>query len=224
MEKAIASLFVSAVLFAPSVVRADPFTVSTSVSTAGTFSCGAYSTCVVGAGGSSITIPGGTGSATISFTGVTTTFEATNSLTTLEIGRFSVAADDGFVFPVNTANPELPIFRFDLLATNPTNGAFASRLMWFFGPGGGSTLSQFGPWDFSVPLDGDASPYTGINFFTSSPVLAINSTTSLTAEVGLVPEPSTLLLIGTGLAGAVLRRRRAAAHATRPGVASTSSR
>lgn len=208
MGKAMFSLCVALVLLIPAAAHADSYTLSTSISTSGTFSCDQYQTCISGPGGSSLTIPGAAGSATITFTGVTHTLEATNSLTTTELGLFEVTATDGYTFPVNLANPELPIFRFNLLASNPVNPLFSTQLMWFFGPGGGATLSQFGPWDLSVPLDSYDGPYTGINFFVNRPMLAINSSTSLTAEVGLVPEPSTMLLIGTGLAGAAWRRRR----------------
>ena len=210
MCKTIASLCVTLVLLLPTVASADTFTLSTSIATSGLFSCDQYQTCIVGAGGSSITIPGSVGSATITFTGVNKTIEVTNSLTTTELGLFEVTASEGYTFPVNLANPELPIFRFSLLASNPVNPLFATGLGWSFGPGGGTTLSQFGPWDLSVPLDSYDSPYNDINFFVNRPALAINSSTSLTAEVGLVPEPSTMLLIGTGLAGAAWRRRRKA--------------
>lgn len=210
MGKTISSWFVALVLVgAPVLCRADSFSISTTLSTVGTFSCYEYAECI--GGGSSITLPSGSGSATITFTGITSsTFDVTNSLTTVPLGRFDVTATEGFVFPVNTANPEQSIFRFNLRAFNPLFPSDYSALLWAFGPGGGTTLEQRGPWNFSVPLDSDPFPYTGVNFMTNSPLLTAGGATLVTADVGLVPEPSTMLLLGTGLLGAALRKRRKA--------------
>ena len=211
MRKAMSWCLVTlACLTVPATAWAEAFSLSTTVSTSGTFFCVAYAECVVGPGGSSITIPSSSGSATVTYHGATTTFDVTNSLTTVTLGRFEVTATEGFTFPVNRANPELAIFRFNFLATNPSDASFEGRLMWLFGPGGGTTLSQWGPWDFSVPPDSDPAPYSGVNFQTNSPVLQVNASTLVTADVGVVPEPSTMILLGTGLAGAAIQRRRRA--------------
>lgn len=196
----------------PALARADPFSLSTTVSTSGTFFCASYTECS-GTGAGSITLPSGSGSgsATITFTGATTTFDATNSLATVTLGRFDVMATEGYTFPVNGANPELSIVRFNLhtlISVATSDPSFPSGLTWSFGPGGTASLMQRGPWDFGMQIESDASPYTRVQFKTNSPVLVVNGSTLVTAEAALIPEPSTMLLLGTGLACAAIKRRR----------------
>jgi hypothetical protein len=160
----------------------------------------------MGDGTNRITFSTDTGTATVTFTGIQETFSVTNSVSSVTLGQFDVAASPGFTFPTNVANPELPIFQFRMDA----QGLFdTSGLFWAFGPGGGTTLpQQVGPFDFSLIPDIDPSPYGGLVFAAKPPVLLSNASTELTADVGLIPEPSTMVLIGTGLAAALARRRR----------------
>jgi hypothetical protein len=202
------SLLALVVVCAPALARADPFSITSTVSTTGMFRCHDFAICI--GGGSSITLPSGSGSATITYTGFTTTFDVTTTVSTVPLGRFDVTATEGYVFPANTANPqEQSIIDFVLTAFNPSNLSDTTRLSWAFGPGGRLTLAQRGPWNFTVPPSEDPFPYGGISFTTNSPVLAPNASTLVTADAALVPEPSTLLLLGSGLVGAALRRRRA---------------
>ena len=158
--------------------------------------------------GNTVTIPTDGGSATVTFTGVNETFDLSNTSTQVTLGQFDVVATPGYTWPAVSFNPELSLFRFILEAQNPVNPSiFPSRLTWTFGPGGGVALTQRGPWDFGLLPDAE-SPWPLANFRINQPVLVVNQSTELTAEAGLVPEPTTMLLVGSGLVGLLTRCRR----------------
>lgn len=196
------SILAICALLAPLDARAEPFEVPVTVSTSGVFSCIEWGPCFSGDGTNEITFNTPTGTATATFTGVSETYLATNEeQRPVALGQFTVTASPGFTFPVNLANPELPIFAFRLNA----NGS--QVLHWEFGPGGGTTLfQQVGDYNFWVTPDADPSPWAGVVFEARPTSLVANATTDLQADISLVPEPSTMLLIGTGLA-AIARRR-----------------
>ena len=190
-------------VFAPRPAEAEPFTVTIPLATSGAFFAIPYGPDFT-AEGAGIRFTNETGSAVVSFTGVDTMITVTNSTTTVTLGRFDVVGDAGFRFPVNLANPELAIVGFFFGATF---GSYSDGLRWAWGPGGSSTLHQQGPWDFGALTD-EWAPYDAINFSVNAPPLELNGSTLLTADVGLVPEPSTMLLLGSGLVAAFARRRR----------------
>jgi hypothetical protein len=205
--KAVGALLFSLVCAADA--RADPFTVSATLATQAVFDCHSRIVCS-GEGTNSVTFGSGNSTATLTFRGVNSTFDVTNQAMPVTLGEFELTASDGFTFPTNPVNPELPILGFTLSfnqsAPIPADGT--KRL--FFGPGGRPVLVvQEGSSYFALPLGPNPFAYTAIVYtFRPFPFAIANGTTALTADVGVVPEPGTMVLLGTGLIGAAMARRR----------------
>jgi hypothetical protein len=163
-----------------------------------------------GEGTNSITFGSGDSTATLTFRGVNSTFDVTNIVTRVTLGEFELTASDGFTFPTHP-NPRFPILGFlmSIDQTAPVPGHTTKQVL--FGPGGRPALAvQEGTGFFALPLGPNPFSYT-MTVYTLRPypfTLANNGTTTLMADVGVIPEPGTMVLLGTGLVGAAMARRR----------------
>lgn len=116
--------------------RADPFSVSTTLVTSGVFDCRSTIVCS-GEGTNSITFGSGADAATLTFTGVNSTFDVTTTRTQVTFGEFQLDAPDGFTFPTHPANPKQPMLSFLLNIHQAAPVPADSQRRMEFGPEGG---------------------------------------------------------------------------------------
>jgi hypothetical protein len=206
-------------LCSPAVTQAEPFTVQNGsavfnvvLSTHGIFTCPPTLTCS-GTGTDSVTLGSGGSSATITFTGVTdTAVQVGNRTTPVGLGVFETTTTPGFVFPTRLSTAQ-PILLFDLFTDVSSPVAVSKSKHWIGRPGGRPDLRLAPDSSFAMSVPAGPNPpgsnYPTLVFSIRPPtVLSSAAPANLVADVGAVPEPGTLVLVGTALAGAGWSRRR----------------
>ena len=196
---------------------AEPFTIlpngdlvfNVSANTSGLFTCGSAVPCT-GSGTNSITLQSGSGAATFSFTGVSTSFSAGNTTIPVTVGTFEDSATPGFALPGGIGQ-FATLFAFDFTISHTSPVAASRSLDWNFD----QTFTRFGEGgrtylEFPIGEQPPQYHYTGIIYtFRVFPLtLPLNGSKDLVADVGAVPEPASMALVATGLVGAWWRRRR----------------
>jgi hypothetical protein len=202
---------------------ATPFTIlpggnleiDTAFTTQGVFSCRGTVPCS-GSGTNSVVLGSGTNTVSVTFLGVSGTFPViANGGSVVPIGEFVTASASGSTFPVVPSSPHAPLvgFTISIVQSSPTAGASSNSFD--FGEGGGGTvLPLLGfPNYLQLPI-GPQPPgynYSALVYsFDPYPfsLTTTNGVLDLEANLGAIPEPTTLLLFGTSLAGLGLARWR----------------
>jgi hypothetical protein len=179
--------------------------------TSGVFRCQGFIACS-GSGTNSVTFGSGDQQATITFNGVTTALQVTNRVQPVALGTFDVVSTPGFTFP-ERGNRNLPVLHFGLVFEHTSPTPAIGRIGWTFGPGGRPELPILrGISTVGLPLDVNP-PDVGYSAFvyTVRPFpfsLPGHGSLNLVADVGVVPEPGTMLLVGSGIAALIGARRR----------------
>jgi PEP-CTERM motif len=172
-------------------------------------------TCLIpgctGSGTNSVTLGSGTNIASVTFFGVSTTFPIIAAVATgVPVGEFVTSASSGFTFPVlpNDPNHSLLAFRIMIDQSSPATGAGSKT--WLFGLGslGGTNLPLVNAEDgtsLSFPIGSQPPGFHYSELIYSFQIIPFglpsNGVTELDAKIGAVPEPTTLLLFGTTMAG-----------------------
>lgn len=207
---------------------ADTFTIlpngniefNVTMSTRGVFTCLRGVPCS-GSGTNSITIGSGTNTARLTYTGVNASFGVGNIAKQVSLGTVQTVLSDGFTFPRTGALGDRGVFRLALSVAHTSPTVSTRHRSLIFGPGGRPDApllqSSNGGNSFVFPTGPQPAGYhyTAIDYSMRPWPFTIrgNARTDITARVGATPEPSTLLLLGSGLAyGAYARRRKRAAR------------
>jgi hypothetical protein len=172
---------------------------NTSFTTQGVFTC---SLCT-GSGTNSVVFGSGGNTVTLTFTGVTTTniLVGAEAVST-NVGQIQVAASgSGFVFPTNTPNAQSVFFSLIVTQSSPTAGSAAEN----FGALANSTTLNFSTSIrnyvfFPAGPNPPGFSYTAIVYtFDPFTIPNFNSVVNLNADLSAIPEPMSLLLLGSGV-------------------------
>ena len=208
-------LVLGALSVAPRAADAEPFTIlpngdlvfNVSLSTSGIFHCGSVVSCT-GSGTNAITLHSGSGTATFTFSSVTTSAVIGNTTVPVTLGTFEGSTTPGFALS-DSLNPNVSLLSLDLTLSHTSPVAASSSVTWGFVP----SFNRIGGRNyFELPV-GPQPPqyhYSSIIYtMRADPLtLPLNGSLDLVTDAGAVPEPTCFALVATGLVGTIWRRRR----------------
>jgi hypothetical protein len=220
IPSAVAVAVVLASLLSVTPARAEPFTIlpngnvvfNAALTTQAAFFClqGLSASCF-GSGTNALTFGSGADTTTIKFTGVDTTLAIGNSAVPVHLGQVLLTTTGGgFVFP-EALNPNVGVLGMALTLTHESPVAASRTRAWRFHPRGDGLNLFMGQSYATFPLGGNPPGFNydlAVYTFNPFPFTLRPGITNISADVGAVPEPGTLMLVGSGVAAVLLRRRR----------------